>query len=474
MNAYVGIAALVLAAYALVSERPRRIVACFALTACMALLLAFGEHAHLTELLALTPLGGMFRGPAKFLLPFSLALSVLAAIGADRLLSDPSPKLRRFILCAAVPAAIALAILLSAPGSIASWQKALLNSRECLYAYDPKAEATFASALPAVHEGLQALVLLAGLAGGYMIFRRKPAAAFVILFIVAADAVLFCRGFIGPATTFRAENSAWPAGAGAALRHAGGDQRTWALGIPEMDDAMLERVPVVEGIEPNPPARFHQLFQTAEGKRADAAPSTYQILSPGGPLPLLTALGRVLAPEGTLPSSSHARVLWQENHWEILELPSSATRARVVYRSRVARSPEEALKAELAADPRSKVVLEEESAPPASPATGTRTFAGIVEDAPDRVAVNAELEKPGWLVLLDNDFPGWKAEVDGAPARILHADYAFRAVALSAGSHRVVFRYRPGSFYWGIGVSLAALVAAGGIAFTRTGKRATV
>ena len=262
MNAYIGVAALVLAVYALICERPRRTVACFALTACLALLLALGEHTRATDLLALTPLGGMFRGSAKFLLPFSLALSVLAAIGTDRLLSAAPPKLLRFILAACVAGAIALAILLTAPGAVASWQKAVLHTGECLYRYDPNAEATSASALPAVHDGLQALLLLAALVGGYLLFRRKPtAAAWVIFFIVATDAVLFSRGFIGPATTFRAEKSAWPEGAGAALRREGGDRRTWAMGIPEMDDAMLERVPVVEGIEPNPPARFHQLFQ---------------------------------------------------------------------------------------------------------------------------------------------------------------------------------------------------------------------
>jgi hypothetical protein len=489
MNAYIGIAALVLAAYALICERPRRIVACFALTACVALLLAFGKHTHATDLLALTPLGGMFRGPAKFLLPFSLALSVLAAIGADRLLSAAPPKLARFILCAAVAGAIALAILLTTPGAVASWQKAVLKSGECLYRYSLKAEATNPSALPAVHDALQTLVLLCGLVGGYMMFRRKPpirrsqggpeqsskgpaAAGLVIFFIVAADAVLFSRGFIGPAGTFRAERSAWPEGAGAALRQAGGDRRTVAPTIREMDDAMLERVPVVEGIEPNPPARFHQLFQIGQDRPVDIAPSVYR-MSPNGLLPLRTALGRVLGPEGMLQASSQARVLWNDNQWEILELPSSATRAQVVYRCHVAHSPREALETALTADPRSEVVLEEESAPPASPATGARTLAGILKDAPDDVAVIAELEKPGWLVLLDNYFPGWKAEVDGAPARILRADYAFRAVALSAGTHRVVFRYRPESLSWGIGVSLAALATAAIIALTTLRKRAT-
>jgi hypothetical protein len=465
MNAYIGIAALVLAVYALICERPRRTVACFALTACVALLLALGEHTHSTDLLALTPLGGMFRGPAKFLLPFSLALSVLAAIGTERLLSAAPPKLLRFILAAGVAGAIALAILLTAPGAVASWQQAVLKSGECLYRRDANAEAASASALPAVHDGLQALLLLAGLVGGYMLFRRKrPAAAFMIFFIVAADAVLFSRGFIGPAATFGVEKSAWPEGAGAALRREGGDRRAWAMGIPEMDDAMLERVPVVEGIEPNPPARFHQLFQTGQGRPVNIAPSLYRLLSPGGPVPLRTALGRVLGPEGMLEASSKARVLWNDSRWEIVELPFSSTRAQVVYQKRVAHSAQEALEMALTGDPRSAVVLEEESTPPASPATGARTLAGILTDTPDEVAVIAELEKPGWLVLRDNYFPGWRAEVDGVPARILRADYAFRAVALSAGTHRVVFRYRPESFSWGIGVSLAALAAAAIIA----------
>jgi hypothetical protein len=181
------------------------------------------------------------------------------------------------------------------------------------------------------------------------------------------------------------------------------------------------------------------------------------------------AVGRVLAPAGT----SERGLLWQGGGAEIIGLTSPVGRAQVVYGAQLAASPEEALKAALASDPRSSVVLEEKSTPPTSPATGARTSADIIEDTPDRVAVSAELEKPGWLVLRDNYFPGWKAEVDGAPARILHADYAFRAVALSAGSHRVVFRYRPASFYWGIGVSLAALAAAAGIAFTSPRKRAT-
>ncbi len=83
--------------------------------------------------------------------------------------------------------------------------------------------------------------------------------------------------------------------------------------------------------------------------------------------------------------------------------------------------------------------------------------ARIAEDRPERVVADVNSGAAGILVLADLDYPGWKAAVDGHPAPILTADGCLRAVALPAGSHRVVFRYRPVSFYAGAALSLLAL-----------------
>ena len=65
---------------------------------------------------------------------------------------------------------------------------------------------------------------------------------------------------------------------------------------------------------------------------------------------------------------------------------------------------------------------------------------------------------PGYLVLADVWFPGWTCTVDGEPAPVLRGDYLFRAVALPAGSHEVIFRFEPVSYRRGQAISALAIV----------------
>ena len=49
----------------------------------------------------------------------------------------------------------------------------------------------------------------------------------------------------------------------------------------------------------------------------------------------------------------------------------------------------------------------------------------------------------GLLVLHDLYYPGWLAEIDGKPAKIMRFALLFRAVIVPAGNHRVTFRFAP-------------------------------
>jgi hypothetical protein len=81
----------------------------------------------------------------------------------------------------------------------------------------------------------------------------------------------------------------------------------------------------------------------------------------------------------------------------------------------------------------------------------------IVVDEPQRVEVEVELERRGLLLLNDLYYPGWEC----SHGEILRTNRTMRGVLLSPGRHRVVFTYRPRSFYWGASISgLAWLVLA--------------
>ncbi len=69
------------------------------------------------------------------------------------------------------------------------------------------------------------------------------------------------------------------------------------------------------------------------------------------------------------------------------------------------------------------------------------------------ISLTVSTPADGYLVLSEVYYPGWQATVDGQPAPILRANYAFRAVRLGPGHHTVVMSFSPPSWYIGLAVS---------------------
>ena len=97
--------------------------------------------------------------------------------------------------------------------------------------------------------------------------------------------------------------------------------------------------------------------------------------------------------------------------------------------------------------------------------------ASILQYRSQRVRIEAETDAPALLMLNDTDFPGWRAYVNGQPARIVSANYLFRGVFVPAGKHIVEFRYEPRSFQAGVAISLATLAILAGLTFRERRRR---
>jgi membrane protein YfhO len=83
--------------------------------------------------------------------------------------------------------------------------------------------------------------------------------------------------------------------------------------------------------------------------------------------------------------------------------------------------------------------------------------ARVSEYSSGRVDVEVESSQAGLLVLVDNNYPGWVARVDGETRPIQEIYPASRAVAVPTGKHKVAFSCEPPGFRRGLLISTAAL-----------------
>jgi hypothetical protein len=87
----------------------------------------------------------------------------------------------------------------------------------------------------------------------------------------------------------------------------------------------------------------------------------------------------------------------------------------------------------------------------------------LVSYARNRIEVEVNAPYHGIAVLAENDYPHWKATIDGAETRIFRANYLNRAVVVPPGPHRIVFLYQPPAMtaltiFFFLGLAAAVLV----------------
>ncbi len=478
--AYVGILPLLLAALAVVAWwRMRRlpkggpisVVPFFSVLCLLSVVLALGDHTPLYPLLfRYVPGFGLFQAPARLMIGYALGVALLAGIGAENLrLSRRTKSVLRIAVAAGLGIAIAGAITrLALPGLRTSFGESILR-----------------------------LGLTLSLAAGLLLLRERHLGArrwkAVVVAFVAVDLLAFGWG-LAPST----DPSVYHAPvAMAEFLH---DQMPGRLHVLQprarqiygqyvsrtdfgsVDPAHVQglrdslipnlnsphHLPGVGNYDPLTVGPYHDLYSALEGKR-DAPPAPddirpvlnlfgarYLITSDELELPLLYGAGpRIYANDGALPAAwvvSQARVIEDgETRLEALLDPDFDPRAEVL----LSYPPPEP-------EPWGKV--------PPDPLAQAQPI--VLRERPDRVIIQVSMTAAGYLVFADTYYPGWRALVDDQPAEILPANHAFRAVALGAGEHTVMFEYAPLSFRLGACLTLgAALLLVTTLWFTMIRRR---
>ncbi len=399
--------------------------------------------------------GGKVLGLGRLLIIVSLAGAVLAAYGLQRWL-EGSPQVRRQMLwimglAALIPPVIWLARHLS------------------VLSHLPAA----ISQLPTVHYGEQAAnvvalasvwrwVLFCALGLLILVLARRRSALLVIalvLVLTGVDLVALDRGYHGSIPPAEA-NPPVPASIRYLQAHQG-DARIMGskLALPaNLAERYRLRDPRV-AVDVPYPKRYSELWtklggsggdqefftaNTPDAQRlADLFATRYILISPGDPVP--SWLHPVLRTAGGVVALN----------------PTALPRAWVAYDWR--RAQGEADDFEMTVDSpvalmRNLPVIEGATAPPNGHAPPV-TVAQVTDDRTESVTVDAVAKRPGYLILDDSAYPGWKATLDGRAVAWHPANDNFRAVAIPAGSHVIRFSYRPASVLDGAIVTVLCALA---------------
>ena len=459
---YAGLVTLLLAAGAFLLPNPqkrRRLLPWLAL-ALFGMVVALGSytpvHGWLTQLL---PGYGSFRAPARTIVLWALAVSVLAAQGLDALLAGRArtegtayPTLSALFFSGIRIGALALLFLIT-PLTFASslrWQEDAVALQ--------RASMAGLAVLLATAVWLAVWLLMA-------LYRRKHLAGgalatslLILLLVELAAAGAYTdtgetdptRGFVHPQVVAFLREQATAASSAVntssashpARHHFRIDARTGIYDLWQPNSAALAGLADVWGIH-NPLTLGHWegLWENNGGRGT----RIYDLLN----------VRFVLVRDGTLLPEQFTLAADVDGPLAIYENPDPLPRAWLVASAQIVPDEEAALAAlqQPSFEPLRTVVLASAGERPLaaeSPAASMGPPVSILSYNENEIVLAASAETAGYLVLSEVWYPGWRATVNGAAAPVLRANYTLRALPVPAGELSIRLWYAPDSWRWGL------------------------
>jgi len=490
-SGFVGVAGLLLGTLALKGNHPQRRF--WTVAAVLALLLVLGKEGPLFRIFYEgVPGVRLFRPPGRYYSVFTIALTVLAAAGADRLWRA-RPEVRISARRAGI-ASLGLVVLILAvlamwgknnptdPGSWPRFVAARLADPDAMVTDQDRQDPAFPDRARAQARGglgwaagtlaLSAVVLL-GCARGLVSGR---VGACVLGTILIAELALYGRGFMRPHDPTQI---AWPSGFVDAVRQAPGYPfRLVAPGARNMTmvgKSQLAGLDNVGGYESMILRRYCELINALHGRPPELV---WMVATVETTHPVLDMLGVKLwlvAPGTPPPPGWRVRGLLNDPEGDLLLVESTGafSRAYCVPEALVIPSRDERLRMLVnpAIDLRKVVLLE--SPPAGAPAAGSRgpAEATVTAFAAGEYEIRTEATSDGYLVLTETWYPGWEAWVDGAPVEILRANHFVQAIRLPAGRHRVRFAFHSRRLNLGLLISAGVLAGILGASLVQRRRR---
>ena len=450
---YLGLMAVALACFAWGDRERRRLVLALLVGAALFQLIAFAGHTPFYRpFFEFVPMLKKMRAVGMVFFLVAFPVSLLAGLGLDRLLAGSVAPRRVLVVLGG------FGVL--APRSAVGVLQGLAEAMAI-----PERMAAVQANAPALRMGGVRLLVVSGLAAAVLWAIaagrvRGGLAAAALVCLTAADLWVVDRQFFtfSPRATvlFRDDEVT------GYLRRQPMPYRVLNdPGVYPQSTLMAYRIPSVWGYHGNELRYYQDLGGKEQGWSALQSPSLidllgvrYLILQQEQPIP---GFRKVLGP---VPSTFGGMAV-------LFERDTVPAYARVV--AAAAKVPE-AQVVPTVTDPRfpaGQVVLFADTAPVqpaplAQPLPVSAVQASVVEWRPGemRIALTGQDPREAYLVVSENWYPDWHAQVDGKPGQVVRADHSLIGVVLPQGAREVQLRFTSAAYARGKVVSLAALMAA--------------
>ncbi|MGE5303901.1 MAG: YfhO family protein [Alphaproteobacteria bacterium] len=472
MSIYLGIVPLAMIALAVVLNRSRQVIV-FGVIAAIFLLLALGKHTpFLWILYTFVPGFDLFRGVGKAAFIFAFAGALLAGFGFDilRQLVKKADKRLHYVASFLMAAVVLIPVVafVSSAGDVYSWNsfvRAYAAGEEHFDAL-PMNRQFFAASLTIFWSDVaKLLIILLSLAALCFFARsrrwRSPKKiGIAIVALALADLWHFGSRYV---VTFDPQILALDQDLRAFFK---AETKPFRIATPLghlrnhlLNIGMLEGVENVGGYDAIVLKNYSEFINFTQGLTIDEPNLLMGINRISPLLNLLNVKYYVVEPAINI-NLPDFEIAFQNTRNKVYRSRKALPRSFVVHSAVVANGVNEVLgrMADPGFDPAKAVILEKPPTGLHEKIDAQSPLPEVLEHALTRVVIAAQSDTPGFLVLADAYYPGWKAFMDGKESPIYRANFVMRAVFLPPGRHTVVFRYDPVSFKLGAAISAGALL----------------
>jgi len=460
---FIGVTALILAVYTLVSCKSnyRYVLAALAL---IMFILALGSHTPLFRFLYnYVPGFDKFRGTSKFIYPATLFLLMLTAIGLDDLFRRPHFIKQTSIIALTAAVLIALAgwsVRHSADKNVpAGWWANFMqtvrstadkNGEEHRPSEDYKNPQFIAAA---GHRAAIGLCLAAGICAALsaLIWARQYSAkiAYAVALLLLAELFLFARPL---RTTFRLAETRVPVLENFLAKQKG-DFRLLSPSYSNL--GMSTGTYDISGYDAMILQRYAELAFYTAGQNPDDPAACVTFLK-FAKEPLVNKFYQMLRCRFMVYREAG------KVRGVIVDQPLQKLNLLTDYRVVTERNAIFKAMSDPSFDPAKTVILETDPSckPAGSVPTGSMR---ITDESTDYITIEGQIDGAVILLVTDAWQAFWSARAlpgsSQSKYEVLPADYVLRAVPLAAGTHRFRMEYRPPHFYLGLWLSALSLIA---------------